>query len=106
MIDETTELSIHPAVLMLQSLGGEAFIDKWDADYFITSDNPQPRLGFRFWGKGKSQARFWFEISLTEDEALTCVLFSKNGDGSRNILQTETQVLYSNLLETFESMQR
>lgn len=106
------QVTDHPAVAMLEQLGGNRFIAMTGAKEFVSADNPQPRLRMRL-PKGK-----FMEISLLPTDEYLMVFYrvkpralkGRNGfppPGSppeRVILDRADGVQVSNLRQVFERM--
>jgi len=96
-----TMITDHASVRILEALGGDDFIEKYNADDFFSSDNPQPRMQFAM---PHNNRMVHFEISEKEDLTLIVVMFTDKGDGKRNFLHCEYDSSYDELKATFEDM--
>jgi hypothetical protein len=100
------QVSDHPAVAMLDQLGGDRFVTMTGAKDFVTSDNPQPRLQMRLPANLTRQRGTHLEVSLTPTDEYTLVYFKgKRGKpGERSIIGVNRNVQVANLRQSFEDL--
>jgi hypothetical protein len=100
------QVTDHPAVAMLEQLGGNRFIAMTGAKDFLSADNPQPRLRMRLPANQTNQRGTHMEISLLPTDEYLLVFFKgKRGKpGERNIIDRADGVQVSNLRQVFERM--
>lgn len=97
------QITDHPAVAMLEQLGGNSFIAMTGAREFVSSDNPQPRLTMRLPANLTEQRGTHMEVSLLPTDEYLMVFF-KLRNGVRRIIERVDGVQVSGLRQAFERM--
>jgi hypothetical protein len=97
------QVTTHPAVTILEQLGGNRFVAMTGAKEFVSADTPLPQLRFRLPSNAtKGRGTHMEVILLPTDEYL--LVFYKLRKGERDFICPSRTVQVEGLRRSFEEM--